>query len=132
MHGASESDAAFRLELFVDDLPASIIFYSRVLGFSMGEQQPDGYTPMTRGDVTVSLNLRANLPDDHPIQANPGERLGRGIELVLEVQGIAAVLAQVRSTGWPLSSPLQEQPWGLSDFRVLDPDGYYWRITTRR
>jgi hypothetical protein len=21
--------------------------------------------------------------------------------------------------------------WGLRDFRVLDPSGYYWRITTR-
>jgi hypothetical protein len=23
------------------------------------------------------------------------------------------------------------RPWGLRDCRLLDPDGYYWRITTR-
>jgi len=22
-------------------------------------------------------------------------------------------------------------PWGLSDFRLLDADGCYWRVTTR-
>lgn len=24
---------------------------------------------------------------------------------------------------------LREQPWGLEDFRVVDPDGYYLRVT---
>jgi lactoylglutathione lyase len=24
---------------------------------------------------------------------------------------------------------LREQPWGLHDFRVVDPDGYYLRVT---
>jgi catechol 2,3-dioxygenase-like lactoylglutathione lyase family enzyme len=23
------------------------------------------------------------------------------------------------------------RPWGLRDFRLLDPDGWYWRLTTR-
>ena len=131
MHKPLESNITFRLELFVDDLAASTDFYSRVLGFTIGEQQADGYTPMTNGDVYLSLNLRANLPDEHPIQAIIGERLGRGIELVLEVNDIKAMYQRMRSANWPLSAELQHQPWGLTDFRVLDPDGYYWRITTR-
>lgn len=132
MHRTSESNMTFRLELFVDDMAASTDFYGRVLGFAIGEQQADGYTPMTNGDVYLSLNLRANLPDEHPIQAMAGERLGRGIELVLEVNDIEAMYERVSSTNWPLSGELQHQPWGLTDFRLLDPDGYYWRITTRR
>jgi hypothetical protein len=24
---------------------------------------------------------------------------------------------------------LREQPWGLHDFRLADPDGYYLRVT---
>ena len=131
MHKTLESNMTFRLELFVYDLAASTDFYSRVLGFRLGEQQADGYTPMINGNVYLSLNLRANLPDDHPIQAIVGERLGRGIELVLEVNDIKAMYKRVKSTYWPLSGELQHQPWGLTDFRVLDPDGYYWRITTR-
>ena len=131
MHGTSASNMTFRLELFVADLAASIDFYRRVLGFAPGEQQADGYTPLAIGDVYLSLNRRANLPNDHPIQATVGERLGRGIELVLEVNDIEAMHKRVRSAKWPLSGDLQHQPWGLTDFRVLDPDGYYWRITTR-
>jgi len=64
---------SFRLELFVDDLAASIDFYSRAPGFIHGKQQPDGYTLVTHQTLTLSLNLRANLPEDHPIQANNDE-----------------------------------------------------------
>lgn len=38
---------------------------------------------------------------------------------------------RVRSEGWPRSAELRRQPWGLTDFRLLDPDGYYWRVTSR-
>ncbi len=130
-HEPSPSGMSFRLELFVDDLAASTDFYSRVLGFVIGKRQPDGYTLMTHEAVTLSLNRRANLPDDHPIQANHGERLGRGVELVLEVDDIEAIFKRVHTANGALSSGMQHQPWGLIDFRVIDPDGYYWRVTTR-
>ena len=131
MHKPLESAMTFRLELFVDDVAASIDFYSQVLGFKTGRQRSDGYTPMTNGDVYLSLNMRANLPDNHPIQAIAGEHLGRGVEIVLEVDDIEAMYEQVLSTNWPLSGEFQCQPWCLTDFRVLDPDGYYLRITAR-
>ncbi len=121
----------FRLELFVDDVTTSIDFYRRVLGFKIGEQHSDQYTPLTNGEVTLSLNQRSSLSDDHPIQAIAGERLGRGVEIVLEVNNIEVMHQRVLTTGWPLASQLQHQPWGLTDFRLLDPDGYYLRITTR-
>lgn len=132
MQNPSAATMTFRLELFVDDLAASTDFYSRALGFATGKPQADGYTPMSRGHVSLSLNLRANLPNDHPIQAAADERLGRGVELVLEVEEIEAIYEQVRAANWPLAGNLQRQPWGLTDFRLADPDGYYWRITTRR
>ncbi|MCH7973677.1 MAG: VOC family protein [Bacteroidetes bacterium] len=71
------------------------------------------------------------MSDDHPIQAVANERPGRGVELVLEVDDIGAMYEHLRSQKWPLSGELQRKPWGLTDFRILDPDGYYWRITSR-
>lgn len=124
-------EMTLRVELFVDNLPQAIAFYSQVLGFSYQKQDVDGHTPLTNGRATVGLNLRSNLPDDHPVQAQDGERLGRGVEFVLEVDDIKTTYAQVTATNWPIASPLQQQPWGLIDFRVADPDGYYWRITSR-
>jgi len=35
------------------------------------------------------------------------------------------------AAGWPLAEDLQDRPWGLKDFRILDPAGYYLRITDR-
>jgi catechol 2,3-dioxygenase-like lactoylglutathione lyase family enzyme len=120
-----------RLELFVSDLPASQDFYRRILGFEMGEQHADGYTPVTNGDVRLALNHRSTLSDTHPLHISQDERPGLGIEIVFEVDNIDDLYAHVRSQSWPISSPLQQRAWGLTDFRLVDPDGYYLRLTSR-
>ena len=120
-----------RLELFVVDLPASLDFYRRVLGFEPGPRQTGGYTPLAKGSVRIALNPRSDLADDHPLRMAAGERPGLGVEIVLEVEDIVAMHQRVVSQSWPLSGELSRQPWGLTDFRVADPDGYYWRVTSR-
>ena len=52
-----------------------------------------------------------------------------GVELVLEVDDVDAELERVRMSGWPIDEQLQERPWGLRDFRLIDPSGYYLRLT---
>jgi lactoylglutathione lyase len=37
----------------------------------------------------------------------------------------------VASARAEIAEPIAERPWGLRDFRLADPDGYYWRVTTR-
>jgi catechol 2,3-dioxygenase-like lactoylglutathione lyase family enzyme len=112
-----------QVELFVADLDASIDFYERVLGFTTGERQPDGYTPMVNGPVRVSLNVHASLQDDHPIFIAAGERPGRGVEFVLFVDDLRRLYAHVLAQGWPISAEMQRRPWGMDDFRLLDPAG---------
>jgi lactoylglutathione lyase len=131
MKKTEESKMTMRLELFVNDLPESIGFYHRVLRFEIGDGQADGYTPVTNGEVQLGLNLRSNLPDDHPVQSKENERLGQGIEIVFEVDDIDEIYEYISAQNWPLANKLQRQPWGLTDFRVLDPDGYYLRFTSR-
>jgi lactoylglutathione lyase len=50
---------------------------------------------------------------------------------VLEVDDVAGERDQVVVAGWPLEEDLRDRPWGLKDFRILDPAGYYLRITDR-
>ena len=50
-----------RLELFVDDIAASVDFYTRVLKFTTDRPYIDGYTPISNGEVLLGLNLRASL-----------------------------------------------------------------------
>jgi lactoylglutathione lyase len=123
--------AGLRLELFIDDLRASLDFYGRVLGFEKQAERPGGYTPLARGSVRIALNLRSDLEEGHPIQLTAHERPGRGVEIVLEVDDIEAIYQHVVSEKWPRSAELAPRPWGLTDFRVVDPDGYYWRVTSR-
>jgi len=117
-----------RYEIFPQDLDAIVDFYARVLGFSVAKDQrgdPDAYVALSRGAVHVGAAQRAG-------PAVPaGRRPPVGVELVLEVDDIAAERDRVVAAGWPLEEDLQDRPWGLTDFRILDPAGYYLRITGR-
>lgn len=129
MTAAIGSAARLRLELFVDDLAGSLDFYTRVLGFTVRQQKAEGYAALARGDALIALNTRSSLSSDHPIRPAPDEGVGKGVEIVLVVEDIDAVHAHVLAPGWPISGALSRRPWGASDFRVVDPDGDYVRIT---
>ncbi len=125
---------SFRIELFVADLDASIRFYEDVLGFQLERRQTD-YASLRRGDAVLGLGPIAKLP---AAATGPGfsqERLavdrGAGVEIVLEVAELDDAFARARAAGHPVASPPQLQPWGLRDFRLADPDGYYLRVTNR-
>jgi len=122
---------SLRLELFVRELRPSIEFYVRVLGFEREAERPGGYTPLARGSARVALNLHSDLEASHPIRLGVHDRAGRGVELVLEVEDAQAMYRHVVSERWPRAAELERRPWGLTDFRLVDPDGYYWRVTSR-
>ncbi|GAB1693578.1 VOC family protein [Krasilnikovia sp. M28-CT-15] len=122
-----------RMELFVDDLDASIAFYTTLLGFQV-DRSTSGYASLRRGQVVLGLGLAANLSEHDA--SGPGPAWGRldrprgtGVEIVLELEHIddlSALHEQCRSR---VTEPLRLQPWGLHDFRLPDPDGYYIRVT---
>ena len=49
---------------------------------------------------------------------------------MLEVDDLNAEYDRVLAAGCDLAEDMALRPWGLRDFRVLDPSGYYWRITS--
>ncbi|MCJ7737392.1 MAG: VOC family protein [Anaerolineae bacterium] len=122
--------AMLRLELFVHDLGAAQDFYERVLGFDRSIVRADGYTVMRLDGVQIDLQPVEHLSDGHPAKPSEGERVGLGVEIVLEVADVHVVSARVVESGWPIAKPLIERPWGLTDFRALDPDGRYVRVTS--
>ena len=121
-----------RFELFVQNVQQSADFYLGVLGFSQGTKRSAEYTVVRNGGVQIGLGALSNLPSDHPLRlAHPDERRGVGVEIVLEVDDIDVLYQHVQNAGYPIMEPLMVRPWGLRDFRLLDPDGYYLRITSR-
>ncbi|OWV82356.1 glyoxalase [Rhizobium sp. R634] len=119
-----------RLELFVEAAERSLDFYRRVLGFEIRGSASAEYTMLTNGDAVIAINLRSALPSDHPLRIETGEKAGLGIEIVLSVADVEDAYRTAKESGWPLSD-LAQQPWGLRDFRLVDPDGYYIRVTSR-
>jgi lactoylglutathione lyase len=121
-------DMTLRFEIFPDDLDVIADFYQRVLGFSLITDQRHASAPylsLQRGTVRVGA-ARREIPD-----ARAARRPPAGVELVLEVSDVVGERDRVLAARWPLEEDLQERPWGLTDFRILDPAGYYLRITDR-
>ena len=58
----------------------------------------------------------------------PNSPIGIGVEIVIQVRDVEDLYEECRS--WAnIVDPLKARPWGLVDFRVADPYGYYLRIT---
>ncbi|MDP9238035.1 MAG: VOC family protein [Chloroflexota bacterium] len=125
------SDGGLRIELFVDDVERSATFYERVLGFAREHESP-GYVAIRRGDVRIGIGAANGLPPQHYFDAPSfGGRKGIGVELVIEVDDVESACRAVVEAGHPIVTPLGNRSWGLRDFRIADPDGYYLRITSR-
>jgi lactoylglutathione lyase len=124
-----------RMELIVDDLDATIAFYTALLGFRI-DRRTDGYASLSRGQVVLGFGLMANLSVNDDSGPGPAWRTferakGVGVEIVLELDDVGEVfdLYEHCRSRIPDIEPLRLRPWGLHDFRLFDPDGYYMRLT---
>lgn len=118
-----------RLELFVTDPAASARFYVDVLAFLPVESAAHHAT-VRRNAVQLRLARAGRLTEHYFAPEVHTSRRGLGVEIVLEVPDVAAAHRRVLEQGYPLESPLQPRSWGLTDFRLADPDGYYLRVTS--
>jgi lactoylglutathione lyase len=118
---------SLRCEIFPADLDAAVAFYVDVLAFALVRDErrgPAPYVALERGEVRLGAAARPEVSE------RDGRRPPLGVELVLEVEDLDAEYSRVSAAGWPVAEEPRLRPWGLRDFRVLDPSGYYWRITT--
>lgn len=111
-------------EVFHRDIRKLVGFYVGVLGFQTSEaDMSSDYVAVSRDDVRVGCCLHD--------EADPSPRRPPvGSEIVLRVDDIQAEYDRVVRSGWPIADPLQNRPWGLTDFRIFDPAGQYLRITS--
>ena len=124
----TERFVELRLELFVENVQKSTDFYLRVFGFQVVAHDSGDYTMVVKGDAVIGFSRLDALNHDHPSRNRADERLGRGVEIVLSVDDVQAAF-EVAQKGCLTISDLATRPWGLRDFRVVDPDGYYIRVS---
>ena len=114
-------------DLAIPTLPArsisdSMAFY-RTLGFAGGAHAYSGdYAIPTRGSIEIHLFAHRDLD---PATSSAGCYLR-----VLDVADIYAACESIGlpSSGIPRMDKLQDKPWGLREFAVVDPDGNLLRI----
>jgi catechol 2,3-dioxygenase-like lactoylglutathione lyase family enzyme len=119
---------SLRCEIFPDDLDATVRFYVDALGFAVVADQrgaDQSYVGLERDGVRLGAAWRP------PVAEPDVRRPPIGVELVLEVDDLGAARDQVARAGWPVDEDITQRPWGLADFRLLDPSGYYLRVTER-
>ena len=119
--------ASLRLEIFTSDYPRCIAFYSNILQFNIIRNEPT-YLYMNKGDIYLAA--LPDLSEEAMAEKAAYRQPPRGVEIVFEVDDLDAERDHVVQKGWKLDNDIQLQPWGLKDFRLTDPDGYYLRITT--
>lgn len=118
-------DASLRVELFPADVDVTTAFYER-LGFDVTGRNdgPPRYASIRMGSVRIGV-CEAE-PIDPARRAHPVMT-----EMVIEVDDVYALRERIVDQGIDLTEDLCERDWGLIDFRVTDPDGYYLRFTSR-
>jgi catechol 2,3-dioxygenase-like lactoylglutathione lyase family enzyme len=94
-------------ELPCDDVPASVKHYRDVLGFIVNYAQDD-LGVMDRDEVRLLL-----------VSRTPEQRVGAASFYVRDVD---ALYAEFVGSGADVQGEPVSQPWGLREFRVLDPD----------
>lgn len=101
-------------------LPATLAFYAR-LGFA-GRVVGDAYAIVTRGSVELHFFAHAALD---PATSHAGCYVR--VQAVDPVYAAFAAAALPRA-GIPRMDPLEDKPWGMREFAVVDPDGNLLRI----
>ncbi len=126
------TDMNIRLELFTTDISKTVHYYQDVLGFKSLKSYSSTYQPIQKGQVVLGIGLLEKLGNNHYFNSYPSNtKLGFGVEIVLEVDDIQLIYNKVKLAKAEIESELKEQPWGLTDFRLTDPNGYYIRVTSK-
>jgi catechol 2,3-dioxygenase-like lactoylglutathione lyase family enzyme len=119
---------SYEPSLTVNDLAASMRFYTDVLGFIVSER-------WTEGDVLKGVMLKAGactlgLSQDDWKKGRDREK-GQGVRLwCVTVQDVDALAARIKKAGGVLADGPSDEPWGGRSLSVADPDGY--KITIYR
>lgn len=116
--------------LTVKDLQKSLAWYRDALGFTVDREiERDGKlrgVALKAGAIRILLNL-----DDG---AKGFDRVkGEGFSLqFITSQSVDDIADRIKSGGGSLDTEPADMPWGVRSFRVRDPDGFRFAISSER
>lgn len=122
--------SALSASLTVSDLARSLAWYTEALGFTVDQRYERGGKVAAASIRAGSVRLLLNQDDG----AKGFDRVkGEGFSLQLSTpQSIDAIAQRVRDAGGTLDSEPADMPWGVRSFRVRDPDGFRFAVSSER
>ena len=121
---------ALAASMTVNDLQKSLAWYQDVLGFSVDQKhERDGAlraVSLRAGDVRIVIGQ-----DD----GAKGLNRVKGVAISLQItttQNIDEVAARAKAAGSLLADDPADTPWGARMFRIKDPDGFLFVISSPR
>jgi lactoylglutathione lyase len=117
------------VELYTQRLLEYTSFFQQVCFFTLVREE-QGFIELRSDTSIVLLNGDNELPEGHPFRCRlTGTPQGVGVEIGIVVGDLARARdIALKFPHWTVSD-IQHQEWGLTDFRVTTPDGYYLRLT---
>lgn len=105
----------------VKDVHRSIEFYTNVLGFKLDQQFLPAFGQVSVGNLKLVLS-GPGASGSRPLPAGRTQEPGGSNRVVLEVNDLPAVVAELEKRGARFRNDLEKGPGG-SQIQVEDPDG---------
>jgi uncharacterized glyoxalase superfamily protein PhnB len=113
--------------LTVNDMAASLKFYTEALGFEV--QDRDEHEGVLRFAMLKAGTAYLGIGQDDFAKGRDRAK-GVGLRFWIETsQDLQALADQVKAAGYALDSDVEKLPWGPHGFALTDPDGFKFTIS---
>ena len=127
------ADNSIQIELHVPNFELVKDFYGKLGFVVIWERKPEekkGYLVIKRNNnILCFWPGNEHVTEQSYFKNFPSDtKRGYGVEIVIMTENIDELYEKAQAF-CKIVDPLQKQPWGLKDFRIEDPFGFYLRFT---
>ena len=118
------------VELYVEEPAYYVRIFRDALGFQVTRDEGD-FVELRSAHAIVLLNTFEEPDAGHPFEHFRAERRrGLGVEIGIVSEKIHEAWGAAKAIEGLSVSDVVTQEWGMTDFRIVTPHGYYLRVTT--
>lgn len=122
------AERVFAVTLFVDDVPASRLFYMDVFGMPIVAED-EGSVAFGFPNLVLNLVARTSAGELIEPAAVGGPGTPARMMLTVVVDDVDAVCARLLERGVELLNGPVDRPWGPRTAAFADPNGHCWELS---
>ncbi len=123
------ADGFVFVELYVEEPAYYVRIFRDALEFEVVRDEGD-FVQLKSSRGMVLLNAFEDPDEGHPFQHYRQQRRGVGVEIGIVTDRLRETWTKARGIEGCVVSEIVAQEWGMTDYRILTPHGYYLRVTT--